>query len=139
MAAYIAYEAIADLIGRRAPEHSLPGIILAIVSLIVMPLLSRAKRRVDADLASAAMNDAKQTQSCTYLSANPVRWSAAAFMAPLVFGEPTLLQPSLWFHQRLLGVCAALDDQFPQKRNWHCFHIQFILQNRISSANAKLS
>ena len=55
---------------KRTPEHSLPGIILAGVSLVVMPLLSRAKRRVAAHLKSAAMNaDAKQTEFCTYLSA----------------------------------------------------------------------
>src|SRR6267142_5807487 len=44
LAAYIAYESALDLWSRRAPEHSIPGIILACVSLIVMPLLSRAKR-----------------------------------------------------------------------------------------------
>jgi divalent metal cation (Fe/Co/Zn/Cd) transporter len=55
---------------KRAPEHSLPGIILACVSLVVMPLLSRAKRRVATHLKSAAMNaDAKQTEFCSYLSA----------------------------------------------------------------------
>ncbi|HEY2392386.1 MAG TPA: cation transporter [Candidatus Angelobacter sp.] len=70
LAAYIGYESIADLIGRKKPESSLAGIILAGVSLIVMPLLSRAKRRVGAALASAAMNaDAKQAEFCTYLSA----------------------------------------------------------------------
>lgn len=70
LAAYVGYEAIRNLIERKAPEHSLPGIILACVSLIVMPLLSRAKRRVAVDLNSAAMNaDARQTEFCTYLSA----------------------------------------------------------------------
>ena len=40
------------------------------VSLVVMPLLARAKRRVSSRLGSAAMNaDAMQTQFCTYLSA----------------------------------------------------------------------
>jgi divalent metal cation (Fe/Co/Zn/Cd) transporter len=54
----------------RAPEHSIPGIVLACVSLVVMPLLSGAKRRVGRTLGSAAMNaDAKQTEFCTYLSA----------------------------------------------------------------------
>jgi divalent metal cation (Fe/Co/Zn/Cd) transporter len=38
LAAYIAYESAVDLVSRRAPEHSVPGIILACVSLIVMPL-----------------------------------------------------------------------------------------------------
>jgi divalent metal cation (Fe/Co/Zn/Cd) transporter len=70
LAAYVGYEALRALAGKRAPEHSLPGIILACVSLIVMPLLSRAKRRAAASLKSAALHaDAKQTAFCTYLSA----------------------------------------------------------------------
>ena len=67
---YIAYEAVLDLLQVRAPEHSITGIILACVSLIVMPVLSRAKRRVGTELGSAAMHaDAKQTEFCAYLSA----------------------------------------------------------------------
>jgi divalent metal cation (Fe/Co/Zn/Cd) transporter len=70
LAVYVGYEAASNLIHKEAPEHSLPGIILACVSLVVMPLLSRAKRRVGAHLKSAAMKaDAKQTEFCTYLSA----------------------------------------------------------------------
>jgi divalent metal cation (Fe/Co/Zn/Cd) transporter len=70
LAVYVGYEAASDLLRRNAAEHSLPGIILACVSLVVMPLLSRAKRRVASSLKSAAMRaDAKQTEFCTYLSA----------------------------------------------------------------------
>jgi len=70
LAAYIAYESATDLWSKRAPEHSIPGILLACVSLVVMPLLSRAKRKVGCALSSAAMHaDAKQTEFCTYLSA----------------------------------------------------------------------
>ena len=70
LAAYIAYESIGDLARRQAPERSIPGIALACVSLLVMPLLSRAKRKVSAALASAAMHaDARQTDFCMYLSA----------------------------------------------------------------------
>jgi len=70
LSAYIAYESVADLISQKAPEHSIPGIILAGVSLIVMPILSRAKKRVGKELSSAAMNaDARQTDFCMYLSA----------------------------------------------------------------------
>jgi len=70
LAAYVGYEAANNLMHKEVPEHSLPGIILACVSLVVMPLLSRAKRRVGAHLKSAAMKaDAKQTEFCTYLSA----------------------------------------------------------------------
>ena len=70
LAAYIAYESIGDLTRGQAPEHSIPGIVLACVSLLVMPLLSRAKRKVGTALGSAAMHaDAKQTDFCVYLSA----------------------------------------------------------------------
>lgn len=69
LAAYIAYESIGDLTRRQAPEHSIPGIVLACVSLLVMPLLARAKRKVGTALRSAAMHaDAKQTDFCVYLS-----------------------------------------------------------------------
>jgi len=44
LAAYIAYESLSDLLHRHAPEHSLAGIILACLSLLVMPLLSRPEK-----------------------------------------------------------------------------------------------
>ncbi|HVP42911.1 MAG TPA: cation transporter [Terriglobales bacterium] len=70
LALYIAYEAVETLWRHQAAERSLPGIVLAAVSLAAMPLLSRAKRRVAASLNSAAMAaDAKQTEFCAYLSA----------------------------------------------------------------------
>lgn len=69
LATYVGYEAVSHLIQRKAPEHSLFGIIVACCSLVVMPQLSRAKRRVASELRSAAMNaDAKQTEFCVYLS-----------------------------------------------------------------------
>jgi divalent metal cation (Fe/Co/Zn/Cd) transporter len=70
LSAYITYESSSDLMNRKAPEHSIPGIILACVSLVVMPILSRAKKDVGKKLGSAAINaDAKQTDFCVYLSA----------------------------------------------------------------------
>lgn len=70
LAVYIAYEAIKSLLHRTAPERSVVGIVLACVSLVVMPLLSRAKHKIAKGLSSSAMHaDAKQTEFCTYLSA----------------------------------------------------------------------
>ncbi|MBZ5663750.1 MAG: cation transporter [Acidobacteriia bacterium] len=67
---YIAFESVSDLMSRKAPEHSIPGIIVACVSLVVMLILSRARKDVGSNLGSAAMNaDAKQTDFCVYLSA----------------------------------------------------------------------
>jgi divalent metal cation (Fe/Co/Zn/Cd) transporter len=51
-------------------EHSLPGIVLAALSLAVMPFLSAAQRRAGRELGSAsAVADSNQTMLCTYLSA----------------------------------------------------------------------
>jgi len=70
LAVYVAYESCSDFIAGKAPEHSIPGIILACISLVVMPILSRAKKKVSHELRSAAMNaDARQTDFCVYLSA----------------------------------------------------------------------
>lgn len=70
LAGYVGYEAVLTLVHGDTPERSLIGIILAAASLVVMPLLTRAKRRVARGLKSAAMTaDAKQTEFCVYLSA----------------------------------------------------------------------
>lgn len=70
LAIYVVYEALTALLRGKAPEHSIPGIALACVSLVVMPILSRAKKQVGKELSSAAMKvDAKQTDFCVYLSA----------------------------------------------------------------------
>jgi len=70
LAAYVAYGSITALLRREPPQESLPGIILAIASLIAMPLLARAKRRVARGINSGAMfADARQTDFCLYLSA----------------------------------------------------------------------
>jgi divalent metal cation (Fe/Co/Zn/Cd) transporter len=53
LASYLTYDSIESLLGREASVHSLPGIILATASLIVMPLLAQAKREVAVGLASA--------------------------------------------------------------------------------------
>lgn len=70
LAAYVVHEAAHSLVMREAPEHSVPGIAIAALSLIVMPLLVRAKRRVAARLRSGALEaEARQTRVCAYLSA----------------------------------------------------------------------
>lgn len=70
LALYVSYDSITTLLHHKPAERSVPGIALAVASLIVMPLLSRAKRRVARGINSGAMAaDAKQTEFCTYLSA----------------------------------------------------------------------
>jgi len=70
LAAYVALDAALSLIRRELPEASLVGIGLSVASLIVMPLLARAKRRVASRLNSASLAaDSRQTDLCAWLSA----------------------------------------------------------------------
>ncbi len=70
LAVYVAYEAGRSLVLRERPAQSLPGIALALLSLVSMPLLARAKRRVALGMSSGALAaDARQTALCAYLSA----------------------------------------------------------------------
>jgi hypothetical protein len=70
LALYILYESGSTLMGHETPERSIPGIIIAAVSVVVMPLLARAKRRIAAGIGSGAMHaDSRQTDFCTFLSA----------------------------------------------------------------------
>ena len=89
LAAYIAFDSIKALYRHERPEHSLPGIILAVVSLVVMPVLSKAKRRVGKQLKSEAMQaDATQTEFCTYLSAILLFGLAANWMLRWWWADP---------------------------------------------------
>ena len=70
LAAYVFWDAIAALRSGVPPERSITGIVLAALSLVVMPLLARAKRGVAAQLASGALEaETRQTEICAYLSA----------------------------------------------------------------------
>lgn len=70
LAAGVGIESIRRLASGEHPDESLFGIGLAIVSLVVMPLLARAKRRVGQQLESRAVTaDATETVLCVWLSA----------------------------------------------------------------------
>jgi divalent metal cation (Fe/Co/Zn/Cd) transporter len=70
LAAYVSVDALRALSGFGQARHSTVGIVLAALSLVVMPVLSRAQRRAGRELGSlSAVADSKQTLLCTYLSA----------------------------------------------------------------------
>lgn len=70
LAVYVSYDSAKSLIKHEASQESIVGIVLAAVSVVVMPLLVRAKRKVARGINSGAlMADSKQTELCTYLSA----------------------------------------------------------------------
>ncbi len=70
LAAYVAFDSTKSLIEREPPERSAVGIVIAVLSLIVMPSLAHAKRKTAGHLDSAALRaDSRQTSLCAYLSA----------------------------------------------------------------------
>ena len=102
LAAYVIADSAKTLWLREAPNRSASGIAVLTMSIIVMPLLARSKRRVADKLGSGALRaEAKQTSLCAYLSvialcgvllnsvlgwwwADPV---AALAMTPIIFRE----------------------------------------------------
>jgi divalent metal cation (Fe/Co/Zn/Cd) transporter len=69
LATYVGYEAITRLASSEHPDTSVVGIMLTTTSLLVMPFLARAKRRVAPLLGSRAQEaEAKQTSVCAWMS-----------------------------------------------------------------------
>lgn len=104
LSAFVAVSAVRSLSGHLEAEHSTVGIILAAVSLLVMPILSLAQRRAGRELGSrSAVADSRQTLLCTYLSGvlllglvlnSTLGWSwadpvAALVIAAVAFKEGT--------------------------------------------------
>jgi len=70
LAAYVAFDSIKSLIEQEQPEHSVIGIAIALLSLVIMPWLAHQKRKTAGTLDSHAMRaDSRQTSLCAYLSA----------------------------------------------------------------------
>ncbi len=69
LGAYIAYESINKLVSSEIPKPSLPGIVIAIVSLIAMPFMAWLKYRTGKQVGSRALvADSKETIACAFLS-----------------------------------------------------------------------
>ncbi|GAB3314463.1 cation transporter [Geodermatophilus aquaeductus] len=70
LAAYVVIEGVRSLLSDEAPDNSPVGIVLLVASIIVMPLLVRAKRRVGEALGGdrLILADAAETRICVLLS-----------------------------------------------------------------------
>ncbi len=70
LAVYVAAESLRALWTKAQPERSIPGILIALAAMVVMPMLGRAKRRVATQMGSRALHaDSRQADFCAYLSA----------------------------------------------------------------------
>ncbi|MFE7901008.1 cation transporter [Streptomyces sp. NPDC057424] len=114
LAAYVSVDAIRALAGTGEADSSVIGIVLAALSLAVMPFLSAAQRRAGRELGSAsAVADSKQTLLCTYLSAvllvglvlnATLGWSWADPIAALVIAAIAVKEGRDAWHGE--GCCA---------------------------------
>lgn len=115
LAAYVAVDSVRALAGAGDADRSLPGIVLAALSLVVMPFLSATQRRAGRELGSAsAVADSKQALLCTYLPAvllvglvanATLGWSWADPIAALVIAAVAVKEGrDAW---RGKGYCAA--------------------------------
>jgi hypothetical protein len=69
LAAFVTLDSLRSLAGGGEAQHSAPGIVIAALSLAIMPVLSWLQRRAGRELGSrTAVADSKQTLLCTYLS-----------------------------------------------------------------------
>lgn len=70
LAAYVIFQSVKALIVNEQPESSLPGIIIAFASVIIMPLLAKQKEKIGKLINSRALiADSKETLACSMLSA----------------------------------------------------------------------
>jgi len=70
LAPYVAFESVRALVNGAHAEESVVGIALAASSLVVMPLLGRAKQRIGSQMGSSATaSEGKQNLLCAYLAA----------------------------------------------------------------------
>jgi cation diffusion facilitator family transporter len=66
---YVLYRSITSLYYLKEPDPSWPGIVIAVASLLIMPVLAYLKRRVGEQIGSKALvADSKETMACWYLS-----------------------------------------------------------------------
>jgi divalent metal cation (Fe/Co/Zn/Cd) transporter len=69
LAVYVIVESATTLWHREAPEASLVGLVILVLSVLIMPLIARASGRVARALGSRALEaDVAQTSLCAYLS-----------------------------------------------------------------------
>jgi cation diffusion facilitator family transporter len=89
LGAYVLFESIKKLLYAETPEPSLPGIIISVLSLIIMPILARKKYRVGVEIGSRALiADSKETFACALLSVALLLGLGLNYVAGIWWADP---------------------------------------------------
>ena len=109
LAGYVAVDGLTSLWFRERPERSVAGTVILVLSVVVMPALARAKRRVARALESAALEaDATQTSLCAYLSAIALAGVALNVLMGWWWCDPAAaLVMALWVSSLGLSAVSA--------------------------------
>lgn len=98
LAAYVVFESVRKFYYRQAPLPSLFGIIIAVLSLIIMPLLSCAKLKTAKKMASKSLEaDSKQTYLCSLLSATLLAGLGLNYFFGLWWADPAFALVMVYF------------------------------------------
>jgi divalent metal cation (Fe/Co/Zn/Cd) transporter len=85
----VGLEAIRQLVSQQAPDASIPGMVVAGLSLLIMPALARAKKRLGPVLGSqAVVSEARQTELCAWMSGVVLAGLAANAIAGWWWADP---------------------------------------------------
>jgi len=89
LGAYVLFESIKKLAFREVPEPSLPGIIIAVLSMVIMPLLAHRKLKAAAEIGSKALAaDSKETLACALLSVALLLGLGLNYTADIWWADP---------------------------------------------------
>ena len=89
LGAYVLYESIMKIINREISDPSLPGIIIAVLSLIIMPVLAWKKYRLGKTLnLPSLVADSKETLVCSFLSAALLAGLGARYFFEIHLADP---------------------------------------------------
>jgi divalent metal cation (Fe/Co/Zn/Cd) transporter len=97
LGAYILYESIKKIALKDIPEPSLPGMIIAVLSIIIMPILAYRKFRIGKALKlKSLIADSKETLVCSLLS------------VALLIGLSTRYFFGFWLSDPIVGIIIVL-------------------------------
>lgn len=89
LGAYVLFESVKKLIYAETPEPSLPGIIISLLSLLIMPILARKKYQVGVEIGSRALiADSKETLACALLSVSLLLGLGLNYLAGIWWADP---------------------------------------------------
>jgi divalent metal cation (Fe/Co/Zn/Cd) transporter len=115
LAAYISVEAITAVVGREEPETSTVGLVLALLSLLIMPALAFSKQRTGREMGSRALlADGAETWVCSYLSLALLTGIGLFFLFGWWWADPiaalAMLPVILWQGWETLGEARERED-----------------------------